>query len=361
MSISLSYALQRGEFRLDADLEIPMQGITGVFGESGAGKTTLLRCIAGLEQDATGSLVVGGDVWQDHAANVARPIHQRAIGYVFQEPRLFRHLNVRRNLAYGRRRTRAADAEISFDQVVQLLGLERLLDRKPEALSGGEAQRVAIARALLRSPRIILMDEPLAALDRSRKDEILPFLDRLHAELSLPIVYVSHNLEEICRLCDHLIVLENGQVLANQSLQSALVRMDLPILSGDEAGSVVQGIVRSYDPGFELTQVGFSGGDLLVPGQFANIGSNVRIRIRAGDVSLCRSQPQQSTILNTLPVLIDEFQEVDGPSELVRLKSGNDFLLARITRRSRHELNLQPGENVFAQVKAVAVRSGTGD
>jgi molybdate transport system ATP-binding protein len=361
MSISLRYELQREDFHLDTDVEIPMHGITGVFGESGSGKTTLLRCIAGLEQNATGRLVVGGDVWQDQSQNVSRRVHEREIGYVFQEPRLFRHLSVQQNLNYGRSRSGKAAADISFDQVVQLLGLEKLLHRRPEALSGGEAQRVAIARALLRAPKVVLMDEPLAALDRSRKDDILPFLDRLHAELSLPIIYVSHNIEEVCRLCDHLIVIENGKVLANQDLQSALVRMDLPILSGDEAGSVVHGTVRSYDPDYELTQFEFAGGNLSVPGMFAEIGSNARLRIRASDISLCRDQPQQSTILNTLPVLIDEFQEVDGPSVLVRLKIGTDFLLARITRRSRHELNLRPGDNVFAQIKAVAVRSGSLD
>ena len=361
MSISLRYVFQREDFRLDTDLEIPMHGITGVFGESGSGKTTLLRCIAGLEQNATGLLVVGGDVWQDQSKNISRRIHEREIGYVFQEPRLFRHLNVRRNLDYGRSRSGKAANEISFDQVVQLLGLEKLLHRKPEALSGGEAQRVAIARALLRAPKVVLMDEPLAALDRSRKDDILPFLDRLHAELALPIIYVSHNIEEVCRLCDHLVVIEDGKVLANQDLQSALVRMDLPILSGDEAGSVIHGNIKNYDAGYELTLFEFAGGELSVPGKFAEIGSNARLRIRASDISLCKSQPQQSTILNTVPVIIDEFQEIDGPSILVRLKAGTDILLARITRRSRNELKLQPGESVFAQIKAVAVRNGIAD
>lgn len=361
MSISLRYALHREEFDLDVDLEIPMQGITGVFGESGSGKTTLLRCIAGLEQPESGRLIVGGDVWEDQAESVSRKVHAREIGYVFQEPRLFRHINVRRNLEYGRSRSSASVSDAGFDRAVSLLGLENLLHRMPHALSGGEAQRVAIARALLRAPRVVLMDEPLAALDRARKDEILPFLDRLHAELSLPIIYVSHHIDEICRLCDHLIVIEKGQVLANESLQSALVRMDLPILSGDEAGSVIHGKIRAYDVNYELTQFEFSGGELLVPGRFAEAGQLARLRIRASDISLCRDRPPQSTILNILPATVDEIQEGAGPSVLVRLNIGTDRLIARITRRSRDELGLRPGESVLAQIKAVAVRNSIGD
>ena len=359
MSIALRYALQREDFGLDVDFNVPMRGITGVFGESGSGKTTLLRCVAGLEKPATGRLLVGNDVWQDQSKKISRAVHEREIGYVFQEPRLFRHLNVRRNLDYGRRRSNVTDSEFRFDQVVALLGLERLLHRMPEALSGGEAQRVAIARALLRAPRVVLMDEPLAALDRARKDEILPFLDRLHAELSVPIIYVSHNIEEICRLCDHLVVVENGRIVANENLQSALVRMDLPILSGDEAGSVICGTVNSYDPDYELTHFEFSGGELLVPGKFGEVAADARLRIRASDISLCRDRPSQSTILNILSATVEELQGESGPSILLRLRIGTDRLIARITRRSRDELNLQPGDRVLAQIKAVAVRHTT--
>jgi len=357
MSITLRYALQRDDFGLDVDLKIPMRGITGVFGESGSGKTTLLRCIAGLERPATGRLVVGSDVWQDQSKKVSRAVHEREIGYVFQEPRLFRHLNVLRNLDYGRHRGKMSRDEIAFDHIIALLGLEQLLHRMPGALSGGEAQRVAIARALLRAPRVVLMDEPLAALDRARKDEILPFLDRLHAELSLPIIYVSHNIEEICRLCDHLIVIENGLVLANETLQSALVRMDLPILSGDEAGSVICGTVKGYDADYELTHFEFSGGELLVPGRFGEAAADARLRIRASDISLCRDRPPQSSILNILPAIVEELQVGRGPSILLRLRIGTDQLIARITRRSCDELNLQAGDAVLAQIKAVAVRN----
>lgn len=357
MSISLRYALRRKEFDLDVEFAIPLRGIIGLFGESGAGKTTLLHCIAGLERPEAGCLTVHDEVWESQSENISRNVQARDIGYVFQEPRLFPHLTVRRNLDYGRRRSEAPANDAEFDRIVSLLALEALLHRKPDALSGGEAQRVAIARALLRAPKIVLMDEPLASLDRARKEEILPFLDRLHAELSLPIIYVSHSIEEVCRLCDHLIVLERGKVLANEELQSALLRMDLPILAGDEAGAVVRGRIKFCDTAYELTTFEFSGGEMLLPGIVADVGQSIRLRIRASDISLSRERPLQSTILNVLTATIDEIQEGQGPSVLIRLATGTDHLLARVTRRSCDELNLQSGDKVHAQIKAVAVRS----
>jgi len=197
-TVDFHYALKRADFSLDVALQIPLHGITGIFGESGSGKTTLLRCLAGLETPTSGQLTIDGDVWQDTTKKQSLAIHERQIGYVFQEPRLFRHLNVRGNLEYGQHRAHDSNNGVEFAQIVALLGLTDLLHRMPGELSGGEAQRVAIARALLRAPRLVLMDEPLAALDRARKDEILPFLDRLHAELSVPILYVSHSIEEVC-------------------------------------------------------------------------------------------------------------------------------------------------------------------
>ena len=221
-SVQLKYKVQRADFTLDVALDIPMQGITGIFGASGAGKTTLLRCIAGLEDAKSGELIVAGDCWQD--TNVSRAAYDRNIGYVFQEPRLFRHLDVRANIEYGMRRS-ASDDGPDFATIIELLGLESLLARRPIELSGGEAQRVAIARALLRGPKFVLMDEPLASLDAARKEEILPFLERLHIESSIPVIYVSHNLDEICRLCDHLVVLDAGKIVANGELQSVLVKV----------------------------------------------------------------------------------------------------------------------------------------
>ncbi len=355
-SIQLHYALHRDKFGLDVKLDLPLRGITGVFGRSGAGKTTLLRCIAGLEKAESGKLIVAGELWQDDVKNVWRAVHERNIGYVFQEPRLFDHLDVRGNIDYGKRRS---DNESGADvaHVIQLLGLEQLLTRKPDALSGGEAQRVAIARALLRAPRFVLMDEPLASLDQARKDEIFPFLERLHAESDIPIIYVSHNLDEICRLCDHLVVIDDGRVLADGGLQSVLCRTDLPVLAGTDAGSVIHGTVESYDEQDELSRVRFSGGALWVPGRHGPIGALVRVRIRANDVSLCRARPEQSTILNILPATVDDIQGDKGSSVLVRLVMGTDRIIARVTRRSARELVLEKGDELFVQIKSVVVRS----
>jgi len=334
-------------------LDIPLQGITGIFGASGAGKTTLLRCIAGLEHAPGGELLVAGDCWQD--ARSCRAVHERDIGYVFQEPRLFSHLSVRANIEYGMRR-RPLDAGPDFAATVALLGLDALLERRPATLSGGEAQRVAIARALMRAPRCVLMDEPLASLDAARKDEILPYLEQLHQESAVPIIYVSHNLEEICRLCDYLVVLDHGRVVANAELQLVLVRMDLPQIAGDEAGSVILGRIENFDEKFGLTLLTFSGGQLWLPGRLGEVGSKLRLRIRANDISLCRQRPAKTTVLNLLDVVIEDVQDTRGPTQLVRIVAGQERLIARVTRRSREELNLQPGDRLVAQVKAVAVR-----
>ena len=352
-SIQLKYKLRRADFLLDVALDIPLQGITGIFGASGAGKTTLLRCIAGLEDAQSGELVVAGDCWQD--AILSRAPYDRNIGYVFQEPRLFRHLNVAENIEYGMRRS-ASDDGPDFTTIVELLGLETLLKRRVDELSGGEAQRVAIARALLRAPKFILMDEPLASLDAARKDEILPFLERMHKQSSIPVIYVSHNLDEICRLCDFLIVLDAGQMVGSGELQSVLVSMDLPQLTGDQAGSVITGSVANYDAEYGLTLMSFSGGQLWLPGQLGKVSEHLRLRIRANDISLCRERPSQTTVLNLLDVVIEYVQDTRAPTTLVRIAAGEERLIARVTRRSREELNLQPGDKVVAQVKAAAVR-----
>jgi molybdate transport system ATP-binding protein len=240
--------------------------------------------------------------------------------------------------------------------VVDLLGLGPLLRRWPNELSGGEAQRVAIARALLRAPRFVLMDEPLASLDVARKNEILPFLDRLHAELSTPIIYVSHSIEEICRLCDHLIILDQGQVLASGELQSVLVRLDIPTLASDEAGSVITGRIAEYDEKYDLTLISLPSAQLWLPGNLGTIADQLRLRIRASDISLSRDRPTRSSILNLLEVVIEDIQDTPGPTQLVRIAAGQERLIACITRRSREELNLQRGDTVIAQVKAAAVR-----
>lgn len=356
--IQLRYRLQREGFTLDVETDLPMHGISGIFGISGAGKTTVLRCIAGLEPADRSRLTVAGDTWEDSETGTLRPVHERNIGYVFQEPRLFDHLSVRSNIEYGAKRRKQTGAA-NFDHVVDLLGLATLLERRPARLSGGEAQRVAIARALLCAPRFVLMDEPLASLDQARRDEILPFLDRLHAESSIPIVYVSHNIEEVCRLCDHLVVMDQGGIVASGPLQDVLVRTDIPAVGGDHAGSVIEGTVTDHDEQDELTQLSCSGGVLWVPTEPARRGARLRLRIRAADISLCRSEPGDTTILNVLPTQIEEIAQTGSPSVLVRLKLGSDRLVARVTRRSVRELDLKPGDNLFAQIKSVAVRSSS--
>ena len=296
-----------------------------------------------------------GDVWDSSATNTWRDVHARDIGYVFQEPSLFAHLDVRSNIEYGmRRRGNRSAAEI--DKVVGMLGLGKQLNRMPDQLSGGEAQRVAIARALLCSPRFVLMDEPLASLDQARKEEILPFLDRLHAEAEIPIIYVSHNIDEICRLCDHLVVMEGGVVAASGDLQSVLVAAGAAVLSGDQAGAVIYGTVQDYYENDDLTCLQFAGGQLWVPGEAGKRGAELRLRIRASDVSLCRVKPEQSTILNILSARVESVRSDNGAAALVEVALGDASILSRVTRRSVRELNLQQGDTVFAQIKSVAVR-----
>ena len=334
-SIKLNYCISKGDFSLNVDTEIPASGITGVFGESGSGKTSLLRCIAGLEQ--TGE---------------STAIHKRRIAYVFQEPQLFAHLSVRKNIEYGMRRN--PDTANSFDEVVSLLEVGDLLDRLPSELSGGEAQRVSIARVLCQSPRLILMDEPLSALDERRRNEVLPYLDQLHATSSVPIVYVSHNIEEICRLSDHLIVLDAGRIVAEGDLQETLTRVDLPQIGGRNAGAVIEATGKRYDEEFDLTSFRFSAGEILVPGRQES--GSLRLRIAASDVSLSKVRAESSTVLNILPATIESIAAESPATVLLRLRLGNEVILSRITRRSLQTLGLAVGNDVYAQIKSVTVR-----
>ena len=335
--IYLRHHLVQGDFTLDVDVEVPDTGVTGVFGESGSGKTTLLRCIAGLERDESGK---------------GLPVHKRNVGYVFQDPGLFPHLSVRGNIEFGAHR--ATTNRVDSVPVVDMLDIGDLLDRKPASLSGGEAQRVAIAAALLRSPDLVLMDEPLASLDRRRKDELLPYFDRLHEELSIPIVYVSHDIDEVCRLCDHLVLLDNGKVAASGDLFETLSRVDVPVLSGRNAGAVLWATPLDHEDG--LTKFDLGDGDLWVPGEFPTGSDPMRLRIAASDVSIVRERPSETTILNVLRATIETVQPVDAAIALVRLGVGNQHLLAQVTNRSVGRLELKPGDRVFGQIKSVTVR-----
>ncbi|MBL0086925.1 MAG: molybdenum ABC transporter ATP-binding protein [Ideonella sp.] len=351
--------LARRDFHLDVALDLPGQGITALFGPSGCGKTTVLRALAGLER-ATGHVALGDELWQDDAQQFFVPTHQRPIGYVIQEAALFPHLDVQGNLHYGLRRVAASERRIALDQAVELLGIGALMARRPATLSGGERQRVAIARALVTSPRLLLMDEPLAALDAARKAEILPHLERLHRELALPIVYVTHAMDEVARLADHLVLMQAGRVEACGPLNELLARVDLPLARQDDAGVVIAAQLVEHDAPFGLSRIAFDGGALWLGQSDAAIGQAVRARVLARDVSVTRQVPAQTSILNVLPVVLEGLQ-ADRSTALLRLRlgapgaAGGTPLLARITRKSCEALALAPGDVLYAQIKGVAL------
>jgi molybdate transport system ATP-binding protein len=348
-------------FSLDVDLTLPGRGVTALFGHSGCGKTTCLRAMAGLERGARGRLEVGGEVWQDEATGAFLPTHRRPLGYVFQEASLFPHLSVRGNLEYGQKRSQAgvpaAERHAALDHAAELLGITALLARRPPNLSGGERQRVAIARALLTRPRLLLMDEPLAALDLGRKREILPYLQRLHDELEIPLIYVTHSPDEVARLADHLVLLAGGRALASGPLAEILPRLDLPTALADRAGVVVEAVVARYDGHYGLLQLDFPGGAVQVPHGLVPLGARMRLQVRARDVSLALTRAVDSSITNILPALVVAAAAPgDSPAHvMVRLDAGGTPLLARITRRSHDQLGLVPGMAVWAQIKAVAL------
>lgn len=356
-SIDLRLQLTRTSFTLDVDLRLPARGISAIFGASGSGKTTLLRTVAGLERCAHGRLDIAGEVWQDSAAGIFVPPHRRPLGYVFQDAALFPHLSVRDNLAFGRRRT-GDTTPPDAAAVVALLGIGPLLDRRPDSLSGGEQQRVAIARALLAKPRLLLMDEPLAALDEQRKAEFLPWLERLHDELDIPVLYVSHALPEVARLADHLVLLERGRVRAGGPLAELLPRLDLPLSHGEEAFVVIAATVGAYDADYALARLDLSGSaglSLWAPSAPRTPGAAVRVRIQARDVSLALAPQHDSSILNTLAATVTAIEAQPPGRALVRLDVGGHALLARLTRKSLDQLGIETGQKIFAQVKSVAL------
>ncbi len=358
-SLRSNYDENNHSFSLDLDVSFPAAGITAIFGESGSGKTTFLRCIAGLEKSSAGQLSVDGEVWQ--SSDVFIPTHKRPLGYVFQESSLFAHLTAQGNLNYAIKRSGVvadADTDKLYDRVLEIMGIKPLLQRYPHQLSGGERQRVAIARALLIQPRLLLMDEPLASLDAARKQEILPYLERLRSEFEIPVIYVSHSMDEVARLADHVVVLNQGKVKAQGNLTEVFSRIDLPIELGDEAGVVLQGQVVECDKNWHLMRVSFPGGDLWVrdDGDSNNQENTARVRVLARDVSLALSSHEDSSILNRLPVEVIEISEDrDESMQLIRLQTGASYLIARLTNKSVHHLTLKPGMHVWAQVKSVAL------
>jgi molybdate transport system ATP-binding protein len=353
--IQAHFDLSYPGFTLHAELQVFAHGVIALFGPSGSGKTTLLRCIAGLEPTAKGMLQVKDEMWQ--SGDRFMPVHRRPLGYVFQEASLFPHLSVRQNLEYGLKRIPPEQRRVQLEQAVEWLGLGKLIGRdSPAGLSGGERQRVAIARALLTSPRLLLMDEPLSALDAASKREILPYLERLHGELDIPVIYVSHSLDEVARLADQLVLMEQGRVVASGALNEVLGRLDLPTAHLDDAGAVIEAGVAAHDEEYHLTRLDFSGGSLWVSKVERAIGSVVRARVLARDVSIATAMPHGSSISNILEARIDEIRD-EGPDRVnLRMSVGSGkLLLSRITRRSRDQLGLARGMEVFAQVKSVAL------
>jgi molybdate transport system ATP-binding protein len=353
MTVEARFRLTRDEFTLDAQLSVPARGVSAILGPSGCGKTTLLRAIAGLEDAPGGFLKVGEEIWQE--GERCLPVHQRPLGYVFQEASLFPHLSVRGNLEYGYSRVPEAERRVDFDEVVGLFGLAPFLERAPEGLSGGERQRVAAARAVLTSPRLLLMDEPLAALDRKARHEILPYFERLHRDLDIPVLYVTHTQDEAARLADHLVLMEQGKILASGPLGEMLTRVDLPLAHHEEAVSVVETTVAGHDEEYSLVRLDFAGGEFLVARGPLDTARPVRLQILARDVSLTLERQAGTSILNVFSAEVRTISGEGASQVTVGLDVGGVPILSRITRRSAEGLELSPGKRVFAQVKSVAL------
>lgn len=358
--IEARFAGRVGDFRLDVAFTVPARGVTALFGPSGCGKTTVLRCIAGLNRMKTGDLKVLGHVWQDEKTFV--PPHRRPLGYVFQEASLFAHLSVRGNMNFGRKRNRSNDKAPAFDDVVSLLGIGHLLDRSTARLSGGERQRVAIARALLSGPRMLLMDEPLAALDAASKEEILPYLEALHNSLAIPTFYVSHDMAEVERLADHIVVLKDGKEMTCCSLAAFMRRNAAP--DSEEGGTVLPARIAGPTDEDGLTPVEVDGGRFWIAGADQTPGSRLRISIPAAGVALFEQPPGRGSVLNVLPARIADVRSAGPAMTFVSLRLGADgrgaALYAYVTRRSARDLDLAPGKVMHAAVKAVAVADRGG-
>ena len=352
--IECKIKVQLESFMLDANFSIPDRGITVVFGPSGSGKTTLLRAIAGLEKSDKGFLKIGDSVWQKGEDFLAT--HKRQIGYVFQDAALFDHLDVKGNLNFVIKRAIGLKEDF-IESIHNLLEIKTLLNRKTTQLSGGEKQRVAIARALLTNPKILLLDEPLSALDLIRKNEILPYLDSIHNDLEIPILYVTHSQDEMSRLADHLLLIEDGNIVGSGPVNDMLTRFDMPLSHGGDAVSIIEAEVLKRDSEFNLMHLDFLGGQFIVPDNSFPVQTKVRIRVVARDVSLTKSKQVDTSILNIFPAMVQEIVNEGEAQVMVRLQIKETILLACITRKSSYKLRLEKGSEVFVQVKSVAILS----
>jgi molybdate transport system ATP-binding protein len=367
-ALDIHLHLSRESFALEVAVQLPAQGISVLFGASGSGKTTLLRSVAGLEPQARGRVRVAEQVWQDDDAGIHLPTHRRPLGFVFQEASLFEHLDVQRNLKFGIQRSATPHDHRVLTDAIELLGIAHVLHRPVGALSGGERQRVAIARALATNPRLLLLDEPLAALDPARKQEVMPWLERLRDELQLPMLYVTHSVEEMTRLGNHLVVLEHGRVKVSGPLAATLSSWDTPWVEPQEQGVLLDGRVVARDAQWHLLRVEFNGGSLWIRDSGAAVGTPVRLRVLARDVSLTTQEPEHTSIQNHFQASIEAAQPDAHPSQtVVRLRvqgaqmnadagsPSGSIVLARITQRAWHQLGLTTGQSVWVQVKSVAL------
>ena len=354
--LSARFNLEFDDFIFNVDFEISVHGFTVLFGPSGSGKTSFLRCISGLERAPEGFFRIGDKIWQDEDRGIFVPTNERSIGYVFQELRLFPNLDVEGNLRYGLKRRTRLNSNTLFNQVVEIMGLESLLSRHSGNLSGGEKQRVALARSLLTRPRLLLMDEPLAALDTKRKQEILPYFQRMQSELNIPVFYVSHSLGEVLQLADTMLLMDQGKIITSGPIQEVLIHPNLRKYLGQKLiGTVLDTTVVRQDEKFQLTVLKFNNHTLYVPHRSVSPGKQLRIHIRADDVILAVEPMEELTsVLNVLPAQIIDVRDSyeDGCKVDVTLDIGCP-LLASITRKSLINLNLKPGNNIFAHIKAI--------
>jgi molybdate transport system ATP-binding protein len=353
-----------GEFELQCTFELPLRGLTAIFGPSGSGKSTLINLVAGLLRPEAGRIAVGSEVFFDQALAVDAPVERRALGVVFQDARLFPHLSVHGNLLYGMRRAgqRAKPARIGLDQVVTLLGIEQLLGRRPHTLSGGERQRVALGRALLAQPRLLLMDEPLAALDAARKGEVLPYIERLRDELRVPVLYVTHSLDEVLRLATAIVLLDHGRVVAAGPLADVAAQPEAIALFGADVGALAFGRIAAHDERYGQTHIAFDGFGLRVPRVALPVGAAVRARIPARDVALALTRPGDVSISNRIEGRIESITPLNQSGTQVEVAvrvAPATVLRAMVTREAVDRLALQPGLLLWCLVKSVALDAGT--
>ena len=352
-SMKINVLVQRDDFTLEINTEIAPSGVTAVFGPSGSGKTTLLRSIAGLINNTQGSIRVNNVVWQNETEFLST--HRRGVGFVFQQPSLFEHLNVKKNIDFGLHRAKAPMSPKQIQLMLDLMGIQPLLNRMPWQLSGGEQQRVAIARTLVTNPNLLLLDEPLAALGDDQRASILTFFNQTFEQLSIPVIYVSHVKDEIARLANHLILLESGKIIGQGEIKEMFTSLDLPLAHALDAESVIETEVTDYDENFGLVRLTLAGISLHVASPPLTLGSHVRLQIFARDISIALEKPNNSSILNVIPVIIDSLKQQGKSQVNLRLLVGNSVILSRITRKSALQLNLKPGDSVYAQIKTAAI------